>query len=72
MMTASMMSDRDTYTILKDEEQIDESEKCICGYKLRKESDYINNQGQLVSVMICDSCGAVEHWIENVSMLESR
>jgi hypothetical protein len=68
-----MMRDRYTYTFIKNEEEkIDESENCICGYKLRKDSTYVNNQNQLVSVMVCDSCGAVEHWVEPENLIESK
>ena len=69
MMTASMMKDRYYWRSDKTEEEIKEDNACICGYALRKESDYINNLNQLVSIMICDSCGAVEHWVENVNGL---
>ena len=62
MMTASMMRDR-YYTIHPQEnEPVNE---CICGSELHEESNYINNQGKLVTIMVCDDCGKVEHWIEN-------
>lgn len=66
MMTASMMKNRYYWETNKEDE---ENSKCICGYSFRKERDYINNQNQLVSIMVCDSCGNVEHWVENTSGL---
>lgn len=69
MMTASMMKDRYCWEANREEKVDKENCNCICGYPLRKESNYINNQNQLVSIMVCDSCGAVEHWVENVRAL---
>ena len=64
MMSPDMMYDS-YYSKLSKEEQEEEADNCICGYKLRRESEYTNTQGQVVSVMVCDSCGKVEHWVEN-------
>ena len=73
MMSASMMRDRYSEYIYNEEVKQEDLNQCICGYDLRKEGDYINNQGQLVFIMVCDSCGAVEHWVENTSgLIESN
>jgi len=64
MITEEMMYD-DWVSTLPKEDQVNEDYNCMCGYPLRKESEYINNQGQLVSIMVCDSCGRVEPWVED-------
>lgn len=62
--TSGMMRDNYINNILNEEDRIKESENCICGYKLRRTDEYTNKQNQDVTIMICDSCGAIEHWVE--------
>lgn len=54
---------------LAEETKKEAADLCMCGYRLRKDGEYANAQHQIVSLMVCDSCGAIEHWIENVSSL---